>query len=292
MTVDPPIESDRLDGHRILVTGASRGVGRAVATDLAARGAQLVLVARDAHALALLRAGLDGDQHVQLALDVRDSDLWRAAQETIAPAGVLHGVVTAAAQLTPIGRLGSWDISTFRATVDVNLTGTLLAIAACLPALKETRGSVVTFSGGGATGPFPRYDAYAASKAAVVRLTENLAIDLAADGVRANAVAPGFITTEMHAETLAAGPERAGENYFQRTRQAVEAGAGDRLAPAVDLVAFLLSDASSGITGKLISAQWDPWSDPVFQRRLRTERDLATLRRIDDQHFRLTQTPE
>ena len=210
----------------------------------------------------------------------------------IAPAGVLHGVVTAAAQLAPIGRLGSWDISTFRATVDVNLTGTLLAIAACLPALKATRGSVVTFSGGGATGPFPRYDAYAASKAAVVRLTENLAVDLAADGVRANAVAPGFITTEMHAETLAAGPERAGEDYFRRTRQAVQAGAGDPLALAVGLVAFLLSDASSGITGKLISAQWDPWSDPVFQRRLQTERDLATLRRIDDQHFRLTQPTE
>ncbi len=151
---------------------------------------------------------------------------------------------------------------------------------------------MVTFSGGGATGPFPRYDAYAASKAAVVRLTENLAIDLAADGVRANAVAPGFIATEMHAETLAAGPERAGQDYFRRTRRAVETGGGDPLALAVGLVAFLLSDASSGITGKSISAQWDPWSDPVFQRRLRTERDLATVRRIDDQHFRLAQPTE
>ncbi len=116
-----------------------------------------------------------------MTLDVRDESGWRRAQERVAPNGFLSGVVTAAATLTPIGPIGSWNIEDFRETLDVNVVGSLLAVEANLALLKESHGSVVMFSGGGATGPFPRYDAYAASKAAVVRLAENLAAELVSD---------------------------------------------------------------------------------------------------------------
>jgi 3-oxoacyl-[acyl-carrier protein] reductase len=153
-------------------------------------------------------------------------------------------------------------------------------VRACAAALRATDGPIVAFSGGGATGPLSRYDAYAASKAATARLVENLA----GDGLRINAVAPGFVATRMHEATLAAGPEDAGAEYYARTQRDLESG-GTPPEVAADLVAFLLSDAARGIAGRLISAPWDPWREPAFQERLRRERDLATLRRIDDQFF-------
>jgi 3-oxoacyl-[acyl-carrier protein] reductase len=165
--------------------------------------------------------------------------------------------------------------------LDLNVCGTLLAVLNNLGPLRAAAGSIVTFSGGGATGPMPRFDAYATSKTAVVRLTENIATDLINEGIRANSVAPGFVLTSMHEQTLAAGPDLVGTEYFEKTRQTL-LGGGDSPQLAAELVAFLVSDMSYGITGKLLSARWDPWRDTAFQERLRTEKDLATLRRIDD----------
>jgi 3-oxoacyl-[acyl-carrier protein] reductase len=270
-----------LEGRRILITGASRGIGAVVADHLANLGAQLVLVARDERALLERVASLPGGPHDALPLDARDAQGWNTARDLIAPDGILHGVVTAAANLSPIGPLGSWDITRFRETLDLNVCGTLLAVLSNLGPLRAAAGSIVTFSGGGATGPMPRFDAYATSKTAVVRLTENIATDLINEGIRANSVAPGFVLTSMHEQTLAAGPDLVGAEYFQRTQQTL-LGGGDSPQLAAELVAFLVSDTSYGITGKLLSARWDPWRDPLFQERLRTEKDLATLRRIDD----------
>lgn len=264
---------------KALVTGGSHGIGRAIAERLAADGAAVTLVARGREALAGTLAALPGDGHRACGLDVTDEAAWAALELQ-----ELDALVCAAGVLGPIGSPGSYEPAEFLSAVRVNLFGTMLAVHHCLPCLRRSRGAVVTLSGGGATGPLPRYDAYAASKAAVVRLTENLAAGLADDGVRINAVAPGFVATRMHEATLAAGPQAAGERYFERTRRDLEAG-GVPPTLAADLVAFLLSPQADGISGKLLSAQWDPWREAGFRARLRDERDLATLRRIDDQFF-------
>jgi NAD(P)-dependent dehydrogenase (short-subunit alcohol dehydrogenase family) len=273
-----------LKGRRVMVTGASRGIGLSVATELALQGAQLVLVARSS-ALHDVASRLPGGPHQIEAMDVRDADAWERSRDRLVPDGILHGVVTAAGVIGPIGPVGTWEVAAFRETIDVNLTGTILAILTGLPALQSSQGSIVTFSGGGATSPMPRFDAYAASKAAVVRLTENLATELRDVGIRANSIAPGFVMTDMHDATLEAGPELAGTDYFQRTQTASETNQGDSPQLAADLVSFLISDVSAGITGKLLSARWDPWQDSEFQERLRKDPHLATLRRIDDQFF-------
>jgi 3-oxoacyl-[acyl-carrier protein] reductase len=273
-----------LTGRRIVVTGASKGIGRGTATVLAGLGAHLALIARDASALDELVGQLPGGPHEAIAFDVADEQAWQRARPRIAPTGRLDGIVAAAALIGPIGPVGTWLVDDFRRTIDVNLTGTLLAVTTCLDCLRPG-GSVVTFSGGGATAPFPRFDGYAASKAAVVRLTENLAVELASDDIRVNAVAPGFIVTPMHDDILAAGVEAVGTQFFERTRNAHERGAGDSPAAVHELVAFLLSDDSAGITGRVISAQWDPWPEESFRRRLRADPDLATLRRVDGQFF-------
>jgi 3-oxoacyl-[acyl-carrier protein] reductase len=193
--------------------------------------------------------------------------------------------------LEPIGPIGTYAVAAFRRTVEVNLVGTLLAIEACLPGLRASRGAVVGFSGGGATAPLPRFDAYAVSKAGVVRLCENVSAELAGSGVRVNCVAPGFVATDIHRPTVAAGPDLVGADYYERTRVELERG-GAGANEAAELVCLLLEDGpDASFSGKLISAQWDPWREPSFRRRLAEEPDLATLRRIDDAFFTVAGEP-
>jgi 3-oxoacyl-[acyl-carrier protein] reductase len=276
-----------LAGRRVVVTGASRGIGEAIARHLDHLGAQLVLVARDPAALESVRASLQGGSHRVIALDVTDEAAWAAAAGQIGAEGPVHGLVTAAGVLGPIGPPGSWQVGEFRRTIEVNLVGTLLSILSLLDPLRAGRGAVVALSGGGATLPLPRFDAYAASKAALVRLVENMAVELAPEDVRINCVAPGFVATAMHGATLEAGRDLAGVDYYERTRQALSEG-GDSPELAAKLTAFLLSEEAEGITGRLVSARWDPWTQPAFRERLRSDASLGRLRRIDDQFFSAT----
>jgi NAD(P)-dependent dehydrogenase (short-subunit alcohol dehydrogenase family) len=271
-----------LSRPRVLITGGSKGIGRVTAIALAERGWRVALVAREEHALERARSELPGDDHEAFAMDVADEEAWERLAHRLSD---LHGLVCAAAVLDPVGPIGSYTVADFRRTLEVNVVGTLLAIRASLPGLRAARGVIVTFSGGGATAPLPRFDAYAASKAAVVRLSENLAGELAGQGVRINCVAPGFVATGIHRSTLAAGPELAGAGYFEHTRAELERG-GVPASEAAGLVCQLLeAGPDAPFTGKLISAQWDPWRESSFRRRLADEPDFATLRRIDGEFF-------
>jgi NAD(P)-dependent dehydrogenase (short-subunit alcohol dehydrogenase family) len=259
----------------VLITGGSTGIGLAVAGALAEREHRVLLVARGAEALRRACASLPGGGHRWHALDVSDEGAWGALE-----LDELDGLVCAAAVLDPIGSVGEYELAAFRRTLEINVCGTLYAVAHCLPALRASAGSIVTFSGGGGTAPFPRYDAYAASKAAVVRLTENLSSALAPLVI--NCVAPGFVATRMHESTLAAGPSLAGKDYYERTRRELDDG-GVPASEAAELVCTLLGGVP--FTGKLLSAQWDPWRDPEFHRRLAADGSLGTLRRIDGTRF-------
>ena len=244
---------------KVLVTGGSRGIGAEIVRTLRARGDQVVAVGRDESALAAV-CGETGAH--PLVLDVADESAWSAVEP-------VDGLVCAAGMVTPIGPLGSWEPAAFRRTMEVNVLGTLLPIHHLEPRC------VVAFAGGGATSPRQRYDAYATSKTAVVRLVENLA----ADGLTVNAVSPGFVATDMQQQTLAAG-ERAPDHA--RTKELLAEG-GVPPTEAAELTKLLLDDPP--FSGKLISAQWDPWRDPAFHERLASDPDLATLRRIDGQLF-------
>jgi NAD(P)-dependent dehydrogenase (short-subunit alcohol dehydrogenase family) len=272
---------EELAGRRFLVTGGSMGVGLEVSRKLAERGARVVMVGRGAAALEGALGQLSGSGHERLTLDVSDASAWPAAMAAVDVGGALDGVVTAAGVLGPIGSLDTVPPGEFAATIAINLVGTALALQQALPRLAASAGRAVTFSGGGGTGPLARFDAYAASKAGVVRLTENVAADGA---IELNCVAPGFVATRMHEGTLAAGPTAVGSAYFARTREQLETG-GFPASEAAELVAFLLGPSAAGISGRLISAQWDPWREPEFRDRLRRDPDLAKLRRIDEQFY-------
>jgi NAD(P)-dependent dehydrogenase (short-subunit alcohol dehydrogenase family) len=262
---------------RALVTGGSMGIGRACAELLASKGWRVVIAARGEAPARKAAAALPGSGHEVLRLDVGNADEWTSMADAVRE---LDSVVHAAAVLGPVGRLTDVNPAEFMDTLRINVLGTFLTARACLPALKTSGGAMFTFGGGGATGPLPRFDAYAASKAATARLVENLA----ADGMRINAVSPGFVATRMHDATLEAGPEVVGAEYHERTRRELEKD-GASASDAAELVQFLLSDEARHIRGRLISARWDPWREPAFRARLGAENDLATIRRVDDQFF-------
>lgn len=253
------------------------GIGRACAELLASNGWRVVIAARGEAAAREAATALPGSGHEVLRLDVGNADEWTSAADAVRE---LDGVVHAAGVIGPVGRLTDVSPSGFMETLRINVLGTFLTARACLPALQTSGGAMVAFGGGGATAPLPRFDAYATSKAATARLVENLA----ADGMRINAVAPGFVATRMHDATLEAGPEMAGAEYYERTRRELEQG-GTSARDAAELVQFLLSDEARHIRGRLISAPWDPWREPAFRDRLVAESDLATIRRVDDQFF-------
>lgn len=273
--------SERLETRRILVTGGSHGIGLAVSRELARRGGRVVVAARESGAIDAALDALEGSGHEGICLDVSDPRHWEEAAVRIDAGGKLDGLVTAAGILGPIGSLEELAPADLIETIGVNLVGTMLSLRFALPRLRAGGGRAVTFSGGGGTSPLPRYDAYATSKAAVVRLTENLA---AGGEIEINAVAPGFIATRMHDGTLRAGPEGAGQSYYDYTLQQLREGGFPR-SEAAELVAFLLSTEAAGISGRLISAQWDPWREEAFRERLRIDSELAKLRRIDEQFF-------
>ena len=140
-------------------------------------------------------------------------------------------------------------------------------------------GKIINLSGGGATGPRPAFSAYAASKAALVRLTETFAEELRGTGIDVNAIAPGAMNTRMLAETLAAGPDRVGEHaYSLALRQRDEGGAGVERGAA--LAVFLASPVSDGISGRLLAAQWDDWESLPARVDALMASDVYTLRRI------------
>src|SRR5207245_10334836 len=120
------------------------------------------------------------------------------------------------------------DATEWRDTLTSNLVGAFLVCRAVVPVLiRQGRGKIVNMSGGGAATPFPRYTAYAVSKAALVRFTETLALELVEHNVQVHAVAPGFVVTRLHQETLKAGA-RAGADFLKKTQEPITQGGVDR----------------------------------------------------------------
>ena len=268
-----------------LVTGASRGLGRVIAERLWSLGMNLVLVGRDARTLDHVVGELpsrDGGRALAVAVDLADPSAGLAiARRTSETFDGVDAVVHNAAVQGPIGPLETTDSDEWQRAVQVNLLAPAALTRACLPLMRSRRGrgKIVFISGGGATGPRPRFSAYATAKAGLVRLAETLAEELRPDGIDVNCVAPGAMRSAMTDAVLAAGAEQAGDREF-RDAERIRAEAAKVIDRAADLCAFLVSSGSDGITGKLISAVWDPWEElPSRLADLRAS-DVYTLRRI------------
>jgi len=272
----------RLDGNVAVITGASMGIGRAIATAFAAEGAQLMLCARGLEGLEETRAALRpyGRRIEVMSADIGDASQARAVIERAEGAfGAIDLLVNNAGVYGPIGPVWENDEDEWWAAVRVNLLGTFLMCKFTVPVLQRRGGGrIINMAGGGALSPFPRYTAYGISKAGVVRLTETLAEEVRPLGISVNAIAPGFVVTRMHQETLRAG-ERAGKDFLDKTRKAIQEGGVPAETPAA-LAVFLASDESAGLTGRVLSAVWDNWQELGPRIAEIMDSDMYTMRRI------------
>jgi 3-oxoacyl-[acyl-carrier protein] reductase len=144
---------------------------------------------------------------------------------------------------------------------------------------KTGRGKVINLSGGGAASPRANFTAYATAKAGLVRFSETLSEETRDAGVDVNCIAPGAMDTEMLSEVVKAGAAAAGQKEYDLALK-VSKTAGNSLERAAALCVFLASEASDGITGKLISAIWDPWETLAEHLGELQKTDIYTLRRI------------
>jgi len=276
----------KLAGRNAIVTGANRGFGFEIAKKFVIEGASVVICGRDAlqvdRAVEALRDLASQNQTVLgLPLDVsKEENVKQMITTAIGRLGRIDIVVNNAGVYGPKGLIENVDSGEWTSAVQVNLFSVFFVCKWILPHMKHNNaGKIINLSGGGATSPLPRISAYAASKAAVVRLTETLAEECREYNIEINAVAPGALNTRLLDEVLESGPDVVGKSFYEKAvRQ--KADGGTPLALGADLCVYLASSESNGITGKLISAPWDPWLNLAHYREILQKTDIYNLRRI------------
>lgn len=273
----------QLRGKVALITGAGRGIGRAMALAFAREGARLAITARTVSELEETAAQIRrlGGECLAVAADVSQrTDVFRLVNELVQRFGPIDVLVNNAGTQGPIGPLAENDTDSWVRAFQVNVFGAFYFIKAVLPDMMVRReGKIINVSGGGATAPRPHFSAYGASKTAILRLTETLAEEVRAFNIQVNAIAPGPVNTRMLQEILEAGEAAGPELELAQQRQA---GRGVPAELAARLAVFLASGASGSLTGKLISAPHDGWEswDEAHIKELMTLPWL-TLRRMD-----------
>lgn len=235
-------DDGELEGRVAMVSGASRGLGRALARRYAEEGAAVSLCARGEEALRATADGIraGGGDCLATAADVsRAEDVARWFEATGEALGPPDVVVNNASVLGPLVPLEDYPPEDWRRVLDVNLTGAFLCARAAAPRLRRTGGSIVHVSSGVGDHGRPEWGAYSVSKNGLEALSEMMAGELREDGVRSNAVDPGAMRTEMRARAY---PDEDPETL-------------PRPYEVTDVFVYLASDRSRGVTGERFRAR-------------------------------------
>lgn len=238
-----------MTGKIVIVTGASSGIGKAAAALFARNGATVIAVGRNEKELIALQDSLGSKRdgvRMHLADVTEYSQIDRMVSETVQAYGQIDVLVNAAG-IIKNGTIENTSLDEWDKMMNVNLRSVFYLMQKCIPSMIESKGNIVNVSSVAGTRSFPNVLAYAVSKAAVDQLTRCSALELAAKGIRVNAINPGVVVTNLHtrsgmdAESYAAFLERAKE-----THPIGRPGTPEEVA---DLIYFLASDKAGWITG-------------------------------------------
>jgi NAD(P)-dependent dehydrogenase (short-subunit alcohol dehydrogenase family) len=240
----------RLPDRRIVITGGASGIGLATARMFAREGAGVAILDRDRIALAGVKA--EQPELVTLEVDGADNPSVEAAIRDAAGAlGGIDGVVNCAG-IDLVKRFDQMNMEEWSSIMAVNVTGPAMICRAALPHLQRARGgTIVNVSSGAALRPLEHRTAYCSSKAALVMFSKVLAIDLAADNIRVNAICPGIVDTPMFRASYEGVDDPEAELHRILDRYVIKRAADpDELAAAI---LFATSDESSFMTGSAIA---------------------------------------
>jgi NAD(P)-dependent dehydrogenase (short-subunit alcohol dehydrogenase family) len=269
-----------------IITGASEGLGFEIAKKFILEGANITICSRNKKNLKLAEESLikilySNQRILALPADVsKQSDVKKIINMTIKKFGKCNILVNNAGIYGPKGKIENINWKDWKKTIEINLFGSILMCKNLIKYFKKKNyGKIIQLSGGGATNPLPNLSAYAASKAAIVRFMETLALEVRDFNIDINSIAPGALNTKMLDEVIKSGPNKVGSDFYKRALKQKKTG-GTSLNYGTDLAVFLASSESDGISGRLISAVWDNWKKwPKHINKL-SNSDVYTLRRI------------
>jgi NAD(P)-dependent dehydrogenase (short-subunit alcohol dehydrogenase family) len=228
-------EQFSLEGKTAVVTGASRGIGAAIAAGLQASGAKVFGISRSGTA----------PQHVTaVACDLSDDAAVQRAFDHLTDNGDRLDVLVNAAGISLPASAGKSELQRFRDTLATDLTGVYATILAAYPLLKKAGGSIINVTSINSVRGFPGNPGYVAAKAGLAGLTRALAADYARDGIRVNALAPGYVATEMTAASF------ADPAMHEDRRRHTMLGRWGNPEDMVGAAIFLASSASAYMTGQ------------------------------------------
>jgi NAD(P)-dependent dehydrogenase (short-subunit alcohol dehydrogenase family) len=250
--MEKPMEREFLEKN-LFITGATSGIGRATALRFAQAGANVAAVGRDETELNNLEQALRGlsVRYVMVRADIsHDEEVDAALAQALDVLGGLDILVNAAGHISN-GTIETTTTEAWDAMLDINLRSVFLLMQKALPTLSERRGNIVNVSSVTGLRAFPGVLAYCVSKAGLDQLTRCSALELAARGVRVNAVNPGVVITEIHKRGGMNNEQYA--NFLEHSRETHPLGRVGKPEEIAELIAFLASERASWITGATYS---------------------------------------
>ena len=246
-----------LEGKTALITGAGRGIGQAIALAYARGGARLSLGARS---VSELEETADECRKLDAEVLITPTDVTDVNQvegliaATVERYSAIDILINNAGIGGPVGVLQDNDLDAWINTVQINLIGVYLCCRAVVPVMKrQNAGRIVNLSGAGAANAWANMSAYCSSKAAVVRLTEVLALELADTKITVNALGPGSVHTRMWDE-MTEDAAKAGADLIHEVGLRVTSGGGASIDRCADLAVWLVGSGADGLSGRIISA--------------------------------------
>ena len=247
-----------LNGKVSIVTGAGRGIGKAIARRFAEEGSIVVLAARSADEIdeSIKEIKKNGGEGISIKTDISKVDeVNDLVKQVIDKFSKIDIMINCAGIIKPIAPIHIVRIDEWEDHIRNNLFGLFYCIRAVLPyMISANYGKIINMSGGAAFNAMTNFSAYGASKAATVRITEIVAAEVRDYNISINTIAPGAIKTRITYDIFESGKMAGIES--SRAKEVIEKGGAD-LEKVTNLALFLASEESNGLSGKTIAAQWD-----------------------------------